>query len=41
MLTLYIVVLLIVITLPIIYYTQRGWHISELVGLDIRMFTKL
>jgi len=26
----YIVVLLTVITLPINYYTQRGWHISEL-----------
>jgi len=25
----YIVVLLTVTTLPINYYTQRGWHISE------------
>jgi len=29
----YIVVLLTVITLPINYYTQRGWHISELLQI--------
>ena len=31
----YIVVLLTVITLPINYYTQRGWHIPEILKSSV------